>query len=61
MRHNTTTYEQMPIDWIKGERRRIRNMLAQRSVQLLESYRKGNTISPDCPLMASLKLQHLNV
>ena len=61
MRHKTTAYDQMPIARIKGERRRVRNMLAQRSVQLLESYRKGNAISPDCPLMAALKLQHLNV
>ena len=55
MRHKTTAYDQMPIARIKGERRRVRNILAQRSVQLLESYRKGNPISPECPLMDVLE------
>lgn len=54
MRHQTTAYDQMPIARIKGERRRVRRMLAQRSVELLESYRKGEPIKIDCPLYAAL-------
>ncbi|MDD2416865.1 MAG: DUF2293 domain-containing protein [Parabacteroides sp.] len=54
MRHQTTAYDQMPIARIKGERRRVRRMLAQRSVELLESYRKGEPIKIDCPLQAAL-------
>lgn len=54
MRHQTTAYDQMPIARIKGERRRVRRMLAHRSVELLESYRKGEPIKIDCPLHAAL-------
>lgn len=54
MRHQTTAYDQMPIARVKGERRRVRRMLAQRSVELLESYRKGEPIKIDCPLYAAL-------
>nr|WP_321520269.1 DUF2293 domain-containing protein [uncultured Macellibacteroides sp.] len=54
MRHHTTAYDQMPIARIKGERRRIRRMLAQRSVELLESYRRGEQIKIDCPLQSAL-------
>lgn len=54
VRHQTTAYDQMPIARIKGERRRVRRMLAQRSVELLESYRKGEPIKIDCPLYAAL-------
>ena len=54
VRHQTTAYDQMPIARIKGERRRVRRMLAQRSVELLESYRKGEPIKIDCPLQAAL-------
>lgn len=54
MRHQTTAYDQMPIARIKGERRRVRRILAQRSVELLESYRKGEPIKIDCPLHEAL-------
>ena len=54
VRHQTTAYDQMPIARVKGERRRVRRMLAQRSVELLESYRKGEPIKIDCPLHAAL-------
>ena len=54
MRHQTTAYDQMPIARVKRGRRRGRRMLAQRSVELLESYRKGEPIKIDCPLHAAL-------
>lgn len=50
MRHKTTAYDNMTIARIKGERRRVRRELAQRSVKLLECYRRGLEISNNCPL-----------
>ncbi|MGL1888105.1 MAG: DUF2293 domain-containing protein [Reichenbachiella sp.] len=54
MRHQTTNYDQMKIARIKGERRAVRRQLAERSVDLLVSYRNGHTIHEDCPLMKAL-------
>jgi hypothetical protein len=54
MRHQTTAYDNMKIARIKGERRAVRRELAQRSVQLLNSYRKGQIISKDCPLWSAI-------
>lgn len=50
MRHQTTAYDDMQIARIKGERRRIRRLLAERSVRLLDAYRKGDSIPELCPL-----------
>ena len=50
MRHQTTAYDNMLIPREKGKRREIRKMLAKRSKQLLESYRKGNVDLMQCPL-----------
>jgi hypothetical protein len=55
MRHQTTAYEAMMIPRIKGKRREIRRMLAGQSVELLQAYRDGLEISPDCPLRQALK------
>ena len=54
MRHQTTGYDNMIIPREKGKRREVRRMLAQRSHQLLERYRKGALISESCPLMKAL-------
>ncbi|MEG2179600.1 MAG: DUF2293 domain-containing protein [Bacteroidales bacterium] len=54
MRHQTTAYDDMEIARIKGERRRIRRLLAERSVKLLEAYRKGEPIPALCPLKKAL-------
>jgi len=54
MRHQTTAYDSMKIPRVKGKRREVRRMLAQRSKELLEKYRKGETISSACPLTAAL-------
>jgi hypothetical protein len=54
MRHRTTAYDSMAIARIKGERRQVRRMLAQRSVELLRAYREGGEIGPDCPLQRAL-------
>jgi hypothetical protein len=41
MRHQTTAYESMKIPRIKGKRREVRRMLAQRSQELLGWCRRG--------------------
>jgi hypothetical protein len=55
MRHRTTAYDSMAIARIKGERRQVRRMLAQRSVELLRAYREGRECNPDCPLQRALE------
>jgi hypothetical protein len=50
MRHQTTGYDDMAIPRVKGKRREVRRMLAQRSKELLERYRRGEPISENCPL-----------
>jgi hypothetical protein len=53
MRHQTTGYDDLVIPRVKGERRRVRRMLAERSRSLLESYRRGLTLDR-CPLERAL-------
>jgi len=50
MRHQTTGYESMKIARVKGQRREVRRMLAQRSKELLGRYRQGEPASHACPL-----------
>lgn len=59
MRHKTTAYDSMVIPRIKGARRETRRMLAQRSSEILESYRKGNAIPVNCPLKKAFNLNDL--
>jgi len=56
MRHQTTGYDSMVIPLVKGRRREVRRMLAQRSLQLLARYRQsGQLIDPAvCPLARAL-------
>ena len=54
MRHQTTAYDSMTIPRVKGKRREVRRMLAQRSKELLSQYRRGEPASIDCPLQRSL-------
>lgn len=55
MRHQTTGYDGMVIPRVKGKRREVRRMLAARSQQLLDRYRRGEAALEDCPLGASLR------
>lgn len=56
MRHQTTAYDDMTIPRIRGERRRVRRMLAERSRRLLEAYRRGARMDPGaCPLQRALQ------
>ena len=54
MRHQTTAYESMAIPKVKGKRREVRRMLAQRSQEVLDCYRQGGAISKRCPLRKAL-------
>ncbi len=54
MRHQTTAYDSMSIPRIKGKRREVRRMLAQRSQELLDRYRRGETVQGECPLQKAL-------
>lgn len=55
MRHQTTAYDRMTIPRVKGERREVRRMLAERSRKLLDRYRAGNPVDPEiCPLAAAV-------
>jgi Uncharacterized conserved protein (DUF2293) len=54
MRHRTTGYDGMAIPRVKGERRVVRRMLARRSRELLQRYRRGEPIGEDCPLKLAL-------
>lgn len=58
MRHRTTGYDHMQIARIKGERRKIRRMLAEQSSRLLQAYRLGQEISSNCPLQMALKARN---
>jgi hypothetical protein len=54
MRHRTTGYDGMAIPRVKGKRREVRRMLARRSQELLQRYRRGEPVGDDCPLKRAL-------
>lgn len=55
LRHQTTGYDAMVIPRVKGKRREVRRMLAQRSKELLARYRRGDTGGAACPLQRALQ------
>lgn len=54
LRHQTTAYDSMKIPRIKGKRREVRRLLAQRSQELLQRYRQEELVGDDCPLQKAL-------
>jgi hypothetical protein len=55
LRHQTTAYDDMHIPRVKGMRREVRRMLAQRSRELLDVYRRGHPVdAARCPLRRAL-------
>jgi hypothetical protein len=54
MRHLTTAYDSMAIPRVKGQRREVRRMLAQRSHELLGLYRRGEAVNENCPLRQAI-------
>ena len=57
LRHQTTGYDSMQIARVKGRRREVRRMLAERSRELLAGYRRGAAPSSSCPLACVLRGQ----
>lgn len=55
LRHQTTGYDSLVIPRVKGKRREVRRMLAQRSKELLERYRRGEPVGNGCPLKTALE------
>lgn len=53
LRHQTTGYDNMKIPRVKGKRREVRRMLAAKSRELLEVYRRGAIIAPEKCLLES--------
>jgi hypothetical protein len=54
MRHQTTGYDGMVIPRVRGKRREVRRMLARRSHELLDGYRRGEPVPEGCPLQLAL-------
>lgn len=54
MRHQTTGYDNMTIPRVAGKRREVRRMLARRSAELLQRYRRGEPAPADCPLVRAM-------
>jgi hypothetical protein len=54
MRHQTTGYDGMAIPRVRGKRREVRRLLAQRSQELLARYRRGGPVEEGCPLRMAL-------
>jgi hypothetical protein len=57
MRHSTTGYDGMTIPRVKGKRREVRRLLARRSHELLERYRREEPVSEQCPLRKALVVE----
>ena len=55
MRHQTTGYDNMQIARVKGKRREVRRDLAHSSLGLLRGYRRGESLTENCPLLHALK------
>ncbi|MCC9641381.1 DUF2293 domain-containing protein [Rhodopirellula sp. JC740] len=56
MRHQTTAYDHMKIERVKGRRREVRRELAAESRKLLLKYREGNEDAMvGCPLAKALR------
>ena len=55
LRHQTTAYDHMRIPRVRGRRREVRRMLAAESRKLLDAYRRGDDVRPECPLLTALQ------
>ncbi|WP_068471907.1 DUF2293 domain-containing protein [Saccharicrinis aurantiacus] len=55
MRHQTSNYDNMKIPLIKGKRREVRRNIAEESNKILDKYRKGESVSENCPLFKKVK------
>jgi hypothetical protein len=55
LRHQTTAYESMTIPRVRGKRREVRRMFAQRSQELLAPPPRGESVGEECPLRRALE------
>lgn len=55
MRHQTTAYDTMRIERVKGRRREVRRELAKQSEKLLNTYRSGDSAPTSCPLLKAVQ------
>lgn len=55
LRHQTTDYDRMKIERVKGRRREVRRELAARSLAMLRPYREGKEAGSGCPLQQALR------
>ncbi|WDP89169.1 MAG: DUF2293 domain-containing protein [Desulfobacter sp.] len=58
MRHKTTAYDSMKVPRVKGKRREIRKHLAEKSMEILKVYRRGQALDANCPLKQALDKNH---
>ena len=54
LRHQTTAYDGMAVPRVKGARREVRGLLARRSGEVLDRYRRGDPAPAGCPLATAL-------
>jgi hypothetical protein len=54
MRHQTTGYDSLVIPRVRGKRREVGRILAQRSKELLSRYRRSQAVGDECPLKKAL-------
>jgi hypothetical protein len=59
LRHRTTGYDNMAIPRVEGQRREVRRILARRSQELLDRYRRGEAAPERCPLRRALASESL--
>lgn len=60
LRHRSTGYDDIAIPRVKGKRREVRRLLAGRSQELLDRYRRGEPVPEGCPLQAALSDRPIN-
>lgn len=61
LRHQTTGYDSLVIPRVKGRRREVRRMLAQRSKELLSRYRQDQGIGDECPLKKGVRSRLIGI
>jgi hypothetical protein len=58
LRHHTTGYDDMQVPRVRGARRELRRLLAARSHELLQCYRRGDAVDPPHCLLRRALLRH---
>jgi hypothetical protein len=61
LRHQTTGYDGRVIPGVKGKRREVRRLLAQRSKEWLARYRRGEPVEEACPLLRACRRRRVRL